>query len=59
MQRRVGNLKVEDIGRERQLLIGRYGKGKKDRVIPLSATITQGLESYMKGKAKNISLFGP
>jgi len=54
----LANLKVGDIGTERQALIVRLGKGQKDRAIPLSYAITRRLEDYMKGKPKEDSLFG-
>lgn len=54
----LANLKVGDIDLERQLLIVRQGKGSKDRVIPLSNSTCEKLAVYIKGKEKDISLFG-
>ncbi len=54
----LASLRVGDIDLERQLLIVRQGKGSKDRVIPLSNSTCEKLAGYIKGKEKDISLFG-
>jgi len=54
----LANLRVGDIDLERQLLIVRQGKGSKDRVIPLSNSTCEKLAVYIRGKEKDISLFG-
>ena len=54
----LASLMVGDIDLERQVLVVRQGKGSKDRVIPLSRNTCEKLAEYIKGKEKDISLFG-
>lgn len=42
------NLKLSDIDGKRELLIVKQGKGKKDRVVPLSEKILELLRDYFK-----------
>ena len=42
------NLKISDVDSKRGLLIIRQGKGKKDRVVPLSMQLTDLLREYYK-----------
>jgi integrase/recombinase XerD len=54
----LANLRVGDIDVERQVLIVRQGKGAKDRVIPLSKSMSDKLTNYIEDKDKDNSLFG-
>lgn len=44
----LANLKVYDLDRERETLIIRQGKGKKDRVLPIGERALQWLEKYQE-----------
>lgn len=43
----VANLRIRDIDFERGVVYVRQGKGRKDRMVPLSETLTQQLKAYM------------
>ncbi len=49
----LANLKVEDIKLEESYLIVRGGKGKKDRIIPLSNKVKTLIEEYLKNRKKD------
>jgi integrase/recombinase XerD len=51
----LANLKRRDIHAD--FLIARKGKGKKDRVLPLTPAIAQRLQNFIKGMAPNESVF--
>ena len=51
----LSNLEVRDIHND--LLIVRNGKGKKDRVIPLSPTMAEKLHNFTKGMKPNEKVF--
>ena len=54
----IANLKVGDINVAQRYLTVRMGKGMKDRIVDLTPSITQSLETYMKGKAPADKVFG-
>ncbi|AEC51341.1 integrase/recombinase [Pyrococcus sp. NA2] len=47
------NLKIEDVNFEKGFLIVRGGKGGKDRIIPLSETLLQEIQRYLKTRKDN------
>ena len=49
------NLKLYDIDLERQTLLVREGKGKKDRVVPLGARACSWLERYIEEERPKLS----
>jgi integrase/recombinase XerD len=51
------NLKPADIDSNRKLVIIRGGKGKKDRIVPLSMKIIEMLREYYKANKPKIWLF--
>jgi site-specific recombinase XerD len=50
-------LRVEDIDSKRMLIRVHQGKGKKDRYVPLSATLLQALRTYWKKVRSKGALF--
>jgi len=53
----VVNLKLSDVDFERMSIHIRQSKYKKDRVVPLSPAIAQGLKKYIKAENPHIWLF--
>jgi integrase/recombinase XerD len=53
----VCNLKIGDIDFERMSIHIRQGKGRKDRIVPLSEYMAQGLGYYIAAEKPNIWLF--
>ncbi len=51
------NLKIEDIDSKRMIITIRQGKGKKDRIVPLSETILELLRNYYKLYKPKVYLF--
>ncbi len=51
------NLKIADIDFERMTIHIRQSKYKKDRILPLSATMATGLKKYIKAEHPHIWLF--
>lgn len=51
------NLRITDIDSERKLLLVKQSKGKKDRVVPLSEKIINGLREYYTGYKPKVWLF--
>ena len=51
------NLKISDIDFERMTIHIRQSKYKKDRIVPLSPTMTIGLKKYLKAENPHIWLF--
>ncbi len=47
------NLKFTDVDIENLSVFVRWGKGKKDRVIPMSIGLAQSLKSYLEERAKH------
>jgi integrase/recombinase XerD len=53
----VSNIKLTDLDRDRNLLHIREGKGKVDRIVPLSAKVWTKIDEYMKAYTPEIYLF--
>jgi site-specific recombinase XerD len=53
----VCNLKITDIDSKRMLIIIHNGKGKKDRIVPLTDTVLEILRAYYKEYIPNEYLF--
>jgi len=51
------NLKISDVDFERMTIHIRQSKYKKDRIVPLSPTMTIGLKKYLKAENPHIWLF--
>lgn len=51
------NLKIEDILKERMLIVIRQSKGRKDRIIPISSRLMSILEEYVKLYKPKVWLF--
>ncbi len=51
------NLKISDVDFERKTLHVRQSKYKKDRIVPLSDYMAQGLKKYLKAENPHIWLF--
>lgn len=51
------NLKIKDIDSKRMIITIRNGKGRKDRVLPLSANLLNLLREYYKAYKPSIYLF--
>lgn len=51
------NLKLSDVDFERKTIHIRQSKYKKDRILPLSPTMSQGLKKYLKAENPHIWLF--
>ncbi|MFC1977508.1 tyrosine-type recombinase/integrase [Chloroflexota bacterium] len=54
----LAKLAVRDIDLERNYLTVRQGKGMKDRIIDLTPSLQQSLQSFIKGKPPDESVFG-
>jgi len=44
----VAKLRIHDIDRQRMTILVRQGKGRKDRILPLSQRVSAMLESWLK-----------
>ncbi len=53
----VASLKVTDIDPERMVILVKQGKGRKDRIVPLSPTMKDQLRTYYVGFKPNYWLF--
>ena len=51
------NLKIQDIDSERMLITIRQGKGRKDRIVPLSPNLLTTLREYYKVHKPKVFLF--
>jgi integrase/recombinase XerD len=54
----IANLLVKDINLERGYIEVHDGKGQKDRIVDLTASLQQSLAIFIKGKRPNDSVFG-
>ncbi len=54
----IHNLSVKDINLERSYIEVHGGKGEKDRIVDLTATLQQSLTVFTKGKRPDDSVFG-
>ncbi|MFO7574673.1 MAG: tyrosine-type recombinase/integrase [Bacteroidales bacterium] len=53
----ITNIKLTDLDRSRNLLHIREGKGKVDRVVPMSAKVWEKVDDYIEGFSPKVYLF--